>query len=74
MPQVEQKKAGLYLVTRFFDCKSSCIKQVVSMVMLGLQEEQTPARVVWSSATTMHGALYVMMDGDFLMLVWSVVS
>ena len=44
------------------------------MVMLGLPEEQTPARVVWSSATTMHGALCVMMDGDFLMLVWSVVN
>ena len=54
-----------------FDC-SSCFKQVVSMVILGLPEEQTLARVVWSSATTMHGALCVLISGAILMLRWSV--
>ena len=44
------------------------------MVILGLPEEQTLARVVWSSATTMHGALCVMMAGAVLMLKWSVVN
>ena len=44
------------------------------MVILGLSEEQTLARVVWSSATTMHGAQCVMMHGADLMLRWSVVN
>ena len=66
-----QIKLDIFHSLAAFDC-SCCFKQVVSMVILGLPEEQTLARVVWSSVTTMHGVLCVMMPGAILMLRWSV--
>ena len=44
------------------------------MVTSDFVVDQTPQRAELRSATTMHGALFVMMHGELLMLWWPVDS
>ena len=50
------------------------LSQLVQLETSGLLAGQTLLRVGWRSATTMHGAQYVMTHGELLMLMWPVDS